>query len=344
MLKEVSSPGSRRTIDPISVVEAAYRVEDDEDVWLSGIRTSVSALLPNTNVRASLSFIYRAPSAASLRVDRVSADGIDGLEAAQALTRDAAKDPDYVRDSLLLRPCDFVSGVPGTERQEGWQAVRAALGVVDGLAINGLDPSGLGVINLLLLTRRPSLSTARRSTLAHVAAHVVAGLRLRRRLALAEDRVAEADAVLSVDGQVAHAVGSARLKDSRESLRSAARALARARGRLRRDDADRAVLDWKVLVEHRWSLLDHFDRDGKRYLLACRNSPTSLASSLLTPREREVVLLAARGHSNKLIGYELGIATSTVGVLLNRAAARLGVRTRRALIAAFASSARARKR
>jgi DNA-binding CsgD family transcriptional regulator len=112
---------------------------------------------------------------------------------------------------------------------------------------------------------------------------------------------------------------------------------------LRRADSDRAVLDWKVLVEHRWSLLDHFDRDGKRYLLACRNSPAALASSLLTPREREVVLLAARGHANKLIGYELGIATSTVGVLLNRAAARLGVHTRRALITAFATSGRARK-
>lgn len=44
-------------------------------------------------------------------------------------------------------------------------------------------------------------------------------------------------------------------------------------------------------------------------------------------------MLATRGgHSNKLIAYELGIAASTVGVLLGRAASRLGVRTRKALL------------
>jgi DNA-binding CsgD family transcriptional regulator len=190
------------------------------------------------------------------------------------------------------------------------------------------------VLTLLLVTRRPALSVGKRATFTRVAAHIAAGLRIRRRLASDEARLADADAVLSVDGDVAHAVGTARLKESRESLRHAVRALDRARGRLRMNDSERAVLDWKVLVEHRWSLLDHFDRDGKRYVLACRNAPSALASALFTPRERQVVLLATAGHSNKLIGYELGIATSTVGVLLSRAAARLGVKSRRALVAA----------
>ena len=92
------------------------------------------------------------------------------------------------------------------------------------------------------------------------------------------------------------------------------------------------MLDWKVLVEHRWSLLDHFDRDGRRFVLACRNAPAALGGELLTPRERQVVLLAARGHSNKLIGYELGIATSVVGVLPRPSGqSPLGVKSRAAL-------------
>ena len=45
------------------------------------------------------------------------------------------------------------------------------------------------------------------------------------------------------------------------------------------------------------------------------------------------------GNSNKVIAYELGISSSTVGVLLSRAVARLGVRTRRALIATYLASA-----
>jgi DNA-binding CsgD family transcriptional regulator len=321
--------------DPISIVENAYDVATDEDAWLAGVRASMSGLVPRAHLRASLSFVYRAKSATSLAIERVSAQGIDGAQAARALTQDAAKDAQYIRDSLLSRPCDFVSAVPGTEQQEGWKAVRSGLGVVDGLAVNGIDSAGLGVLGLLLVTKRPALSPAMRSTLARVAAHLVAGLRLRRRLVSAEDRLADADAVLLASGELAHATGAARLKESRESLRRAACALDRARGRLRREDSERAVLDWKVLVEQRWSLVDHFDRDGKRYVLACRNSPSVVASTLLTPRERQVVQLAVRGHSNKLIGYELGISTSTVGVLLGRARARLGVTSRHALIAAF---------
>ena len=238
-------------MDPISLVEAAYRFEGDEDSWLSRIRTTAAAFLPTSHVRASLALVYRAPDATSFRVDRVSADGLDGAKAVAALQQDVSRDPQYLRDSLLSRACDLVSAVPRTEEQEGWKAVRSALGVVDGFVVNGLDGAGLGVMNLLFVTRRPALPGARRETIARVAAHVVAGLRIRKRLASAEERLADAEAVLSPDGDVAHAVRSARLPESRENLRRAARALDRARGRMRRDDSDRAVLAWKVLVEHR---------------------------------------------------------------------------------------------
>jgi DNA-binding CsgD family transcriptional regulator len=49
---------------------------------------------------------------------------------------------------------------------------------------------------------------------------------------------------------------------------------------------------------------------------------------VLALREREVVLLAAVGKSSKVIAHELGIASATVRVLLARAAAKLGVRSR----------------
>jgi DNA-binding CsgD family transcriptional regulator len=55
----------------------------------------------------------------------------------------------------------------------------------------------------------------------------------------------------------------------------------------------------------------------------------------LSAQERRVLACAKLGHHNKLIGYELGIASSTVRVLLARAAAKLGVRTRRDLLLAL---------
>jgi DNA-binding CsgD family transcriptional regulator len=48
-----------------------------------------------------------------------------------------------------------------------------------------------------------------------------------------------------------------------------------------------------------------------------------------------VLQCAKLGHHNKLIAYELGIADSTVRVLITRAARKLGVRGREDLLRAF---------
>ncbi|HEX7601962.1 MAG TPA: LuxR C-terminal-related transcriptional regulator [Polyangiaceae bacterium] len=326
---------SGRGFDPVSLVEAAYELDGDEDAWLAQVRNAASAFMPQGNIRAAISFVYRAQRSTSFSVERANAVGMDAAAATAGLTSDAARDPDYVARTLFAHSCEFVSAVPGWEQQEGWQAVRAAYGATDGFVVNGLDTAGLGVVTLVLVGKKSGAPPRRREMVSRVAAHTVAALRIRRRLHSATERVRDAEAVLTPDGQIAHAVGDARLAESRESLRRAARALDRARGKLRRENAERAVAEWKVLVDDRWSLLDHFEHDGKRFLLACGNASAAPPGDLLTPRERQVVLLASRGHSNKLIAYELGIATSTVGVLLGRAAVRLGVRSRKALLERF---------
>jgi DNA-binding CsgD family transcriptional regulator len=76
-----------------------------------------------------------------------------------------------------------------------------------------------------------------------------------------------------------------------------------------------------VAVNH-WTLIDHDDRDGPKAGLEA-----------LTAREREVVHRAMAGNSNKTIAYDLGIADATVRVLLWRAYGKVGVRSRRDLIA-----------
>jgi DNA-binding CsgD family transcriptional regulator len=55
----------------------------------------------------------------------------------------------------------------------------------------------------------------------------------------------------------------------------------------------------------------------------------------LSPRERQVVALAARGQANKVIASDLGLRVSTVSVYLLKAARKLGVRGRVALISAY---------
>jgi len=55
----------------------------------------------------------------------------------------------------------------------------------------------------------------------------------------------------------------------------------------------------------------------------------------LTDRERDVCARAAAGCANKVIAAELGVAVSTVGMLLLRATRKLRCTSREALIRAF---------
>lgn len=98
---------------------------------------------------------------------------------------------------------------------------------------------------------------------------------------------------------------------------------------------------WAALVAGRWAVMDSFDRGGARFLLARKRGssrPPADVEASLTSREREVVWLATKGHSNKLIGDELGIAASTVAGHLAKASAKLGVTSRVALMKAFLGS------
>lgn len=96
-------------------------------------------------------------------------------------------------------------------------------------------------------------------------------------------------------------------------------------------DEDEALRLWQCLVEGRWTLLDEFERDGQRYLVALPNAPMH-ASSRLTLREGQVLAQVACGLSNKEIAYTLGLAPSTVATLVARASKKLGTTSRVALV------------
>jgi DNA-binding NarL/FixJ family response regulator len=92
---------------------------------------------------------------------------------------------------------------------------------------------------------------------------------------------------------------------------------------------------WRKLELGSWSVVERIDRDHTRYLLATENEPEARKNRALTQRERQVVEYASLGASNKVIAYELGVATSTISTHLSRAATKLGLRTRTDVIQAF---------
>lgn len=92
---------------------------------------------------------------------------------------------------------------------------------------------------------------------------------------------------------------------------------------------------WDALLEGRLALVDRFDRDGRRFVVARATSAED--DGALTLRERQVLASIARGHANKRIALELGVAESTVSTAIREAARKLGVRSRIELVRIFAN-------
>lgn len=86
----------------------------------------------------------------------------------------------------------------------------------------------------------------------------------------------------------------------------------------------------------KWTVVETFIREGKHFQVRCRPLELRGHDADLTKREEQVLACAMDGQSNKGIAYELGVAPSTVGVLLFRAATKLGVKSRSELLSAYA--------
>lgn len=79
-------------------------------------------------------------------------------------------------------------------------------------------------------------------------------------------------------------------------------------------------------------MVDWFDTDRRRFVLAIPNAPGSTDPRGLTERENQVVTYAVLGHSNKMIAYRLGLSTSRVSTLLRSSMRKLGFRTRSQMV------------
>ncbi|MGH7435154.1 MAG: helix-turn-helix transcriptional regulator, partial [Polyangiaceae bacterium] len=272
------------------------------------------------------------PDAIELRAV-ASSGGPQGFgEAVASTLRNAA--PEIQRLALSgPAPCTSLSASGGAllvaDDPGSQDLVR--LGIRDCLMVRGADSGGYSTVlsAYLPIASRPSRRKISRWN--RIACHLAAGFRARRALAGFEgnerrcDPLVGSDAILAPSGEVQHAEGAA--KAARRALTLAVLAVGRAREDLRADDPDAALEAWRGLVAGRWSLIDHVDTDGKRFLVARRNDPDAPEATGLSLRERQVVAARARGLSFKLIAYDLGLSIATVARSLQSAMTKLGVAT-----------------
>lgn len=333
--------------DLISVIETAYRADLSQRRWLSELTRVARPLLDDgLGVWTTL---YDASDPQRFRLISPIGSGIVAKGLSEVLSLCARLGPvEHIQKTFGSATCGTISELLGPAFVRDSNVARYArlLGIEDSLGINCTDTSGRGLVISVPQRQVRRTPTAVVETWSRVAAHVAAGLRLRRRIerrARGGDPLDHADAILDPDGRVEHAVGDARSEEARAALRGAAVALDRIRARTRREQPDHALASWNVLVDAQWSIIDHFDRDGRRYVIAMRNDadvPRRDGWEQLTPREQQIAAYVALGHANKLIAYELGIAESTVATHLARAAMKLDIRSRVEWVKRFSLRAR----
>ena len=316
----------------VGFLEAVYALELDDEEWLKQALFSISRVCGLDH--RYLGFFYDASNVADFKLWNVGrAQGIaPELESSWGIFQSLCE-PAFVRST-------FRSLYLGSARRTALPYLnpvledRARNGWGDFFYINGLDPSGLGCL-LTLGSREPEFrpGAAQSAVFQRLAAHLGAAFRCRRRLApgRADRATVGAEAVLDPSGQVLHAEGAAR--SERRWLSSKAVAIDAARTKSKRHDGLRALDLWRPLNNARWTLVDSFEEGGRRYIVARENQAEATSFSDLTDRERQIVVHATLGMSNKQIAYALGISDATVRVLMARAAKRFGVRSRKELLA-----------
>jgi DNA-binding CsgD family transcriptional regulator len=323
-------------LDPLRIIEAGYRWEASEEGWLRGLVDAASALDAGVGAYARVDvFNTDRPQIRTMFAAGASERFLAGGRA--AMEEGHASGPLEVNRALYANhpPVGYareqLRGLPAP-LQDGFAAMFASFGVEDMLGIFARDCGGLLMHIGVPMPKRRRLHPRTKHRLTCVAAHLTSAVRLRAAGAPSPE-ADSTDAVLEPSGVLRHAGEGAQPRDVRERLSGAVKKLERARGPLRRSAPDESLAIWRGLLDGRWSLIDHWDADGRRFVLARRNAPAVRDVRALTEAEGAVVAFLAMGYAEKYVAYLLGLSPSTVATQFASARRKLGVRSRQELIA-----------
>jgi len=325
----------------VSFLEAVYALELDDRSWLDKVLWALSTLCGRDN--HYVGFFYDASNVDDFKLWNVSLPSAPAeLGEAFGLFQGVVQNPAFVTTtfrslhvgSARRTAMPYMAPVLAARERSGWGDI---------FNINGIDPSGVGCI-VTVGIRAPEYAPPAADLVVYkrLASHLAAAFRVRRRLGVSQvggavDRkpasgLEGAEAIVDADGRIVHAIGPATAKVAQERIRSSAAAIDAARGKGARGAGRSGLEHWHPLTSARWTLVDSFEESGQRYVVARENQAHSESFGALTDRERQIVLHAAMGFTNKQIAYALGISDTTVRVLMARAANRMGMRTRRELL------------
>lgn len=314
----------------LRVVEQAYDVEIATAPWLESIRRAAEGAFEDHVAVQAYTFDVSVQGA--FRVNHIASEPFWAELLQRAHTH---AEPATIRSIYLGGTVRNVRQIlAGREDDPGYrECVRS--GIKEITLSLGMDPGGRGCALVFLQQEARRLTRGTRQALERISAHLASARRLRGSLdagVSSDQLIHDADAVLSGDGVVLHAERDARDPEARRALRDAARRMDRARCQNQGTTPDEALGLWRALVDGRWSLIERFESDGRRILVARRNPHPTCKHRALNEQEEKVVALLALGHSMKLCAYELGRAESTTSEIARSALRKMGLRSRAELL------------
>jgi DNA-binding NarL/FixJ family response regulator len=121
------------------------------------------------------------------------------------------------------------------------------------------------------------------------------------------------------------------IADDRTAQAALVRAVAgmeRARSGAVRSSPEAALALWQGLVAGEWSLVEHWESGGRRYLAAYRNRPEIRDPRALTRTQAATLRYLALGATNKEIEFALGLSAGTVSSSVTNVLKKLRVKRR----------------
>jgi DNA-binding CsgD family transcriptional regulator len=321
--------GGRR--DYLAIVEAAYAQGRSDQEWVQGI---AEAALPIVDAgHGVLAYTYDASEPGTVHMGAYAEAGSTIPLEPQVRAFTAALAPELVEPfysasppTQVLRTILPAAPVPASRSV----LEKGPVVVMDAVGIRGHNPDARGCVISAPSTGPYGLPPRTRASLDRVALHLAAAHRLRRRQG-SLDPLSWAEAIFSTKGKLEH---SAVAGSPPAALQGAVEKRLIGQ-RVRAEEPERALELWRALVAGQWTVVDHVDHDGKRFLLAQRNDVTLLRPTALDRNERMVALYASWGHSGKLMAYELGLSEAAVSSLLASVLKKLRLRSRADLVGLF---------
>jgi DNA-binding CsgD family transcriptional regulator len=326
--------------DFVSIVDAAYDLGASEADWLKELCFAIEPVLGRG--LGAFAFLYDLGDQASALTVRSPTF----LNCSPQMYATMCEGAQLVTSEQLSRaysgfPCQSLSQCHshGTRDYPGFKPAKLVehrAGVRDLLIVRAAHSPATGCAIAVPTAQVTRFASRTAGVMAKVARHIAVAWRLRQRITFVDARPAlDVEAVLTDSGRVVHAEGHARNAKQRTMLSTAVRLLAQNKARFRTTHPEQVVRLWTALIDGQWSIVDSIDSDGKRHLLARRNTPELTHPNALQPVERHVAALVAMGNPIKLGAYELGLPVAAVSATLASALRRLRVRSRAELVQIF---------